>query len=105
MVYGWLAVSWVDEFVDWLRVLYVFGSFRFVLDMFGLVTEIIGESYVVLLTELLGERCAHDGAADAGRSRKVRLARLSPGGGKGCVSISVLTFSRLFCIIPSAYRC
>ena len=43
-----------------------------------------GNSYVVLLTELLGKRSAHDGAAHAGRSRKVRLARLSPGGGKSC---------------------
>lgn len=41
-------------------------------------------SYVVLLTELLAERGAHDGAAHAGRSTEVRLARLSPGGGEGC---------------------
>jgi len=47
-----------------------------------------GRAYVVLLTELLGERGAHDGAADAGRGREVRLARLSSGrrqswGGRG----------------------
>lgn len=34
---------------------------------------------VVLLTELLGERGAHDSAADTGRGREVRLARLSSG--------------------------
>ena len=44
-------------------------------------------SYVVLLTELLGERGAHDSAADAGRGREVRLARLSPGGGQSCTRI------------------
>lgn len=49
-----------------------------------------GRAYVVLLTELLGERGAHDGAADAGRGREVRLARLSSGrrqscGGRGSV--------------------
>ena len=41
-------------------------------------------SYVVLLTELLGERGAHDSAADAGRGREVRLARLSSGRRQSC---------------------
>jgi len=36
---------------------------------------------VVLLTELLGQRSAHDVAADAGRGREVSLPRLAPGGG------------------------
>lgn len=49
-----------------------------------------GGAYVVLLTELLGERGAHDSAADTGRGREVRLARLSSGrrqsyGGRGSV--------------------
>lgn len=43
-----------------------------------------GRAYVVLLTELLGERGAHDGAADAGRGREVRLARLSSGRRQSC---------------------
>ena len=41
-------------------------------------------SYVVLLTELLGERGAHDSAADTGRGREVRLARLSSGRRQSC---------------------
>lgn len=54
------------------------------------VVDRSGRAYVVLLTELLGERGAHDGAADAGRGREVRLARLSSGrrqscGGRGSV--------------------
>ena len=40
-----------------------------------------GLAYVVLLTELLGQRSAHDVAADAGRGREVSLPRLAPGGG------------------------
>jgi hypothetical protein len=35
-------------------------------------------TYVVFLTELLAERGAHDAAADARGSGKVRLARLAP---------------------------
>jgi len=43
---------------------------------------------VVLLTELLAERGAHDVAADARRSTEVRLARLAPRGVEGCADLS-----------------
>ena len=46
--------------------------------------DLSGRAYVVLLTELLGERGAHDSAADAGGGREVRLARLSSGGRQSC---------------------
>lgn len=36
---------------------------------------------IVFGAELLGERGGHDLAADGGRCREVRLARLAPGGG------------------------
>lgn len=42
------------------------------------------ETYVVLLTELLGERGAHDSAADTGWGREVLLAGLSAGRVEGC---------------------
>lgn len=42
---------------------------------------------VVLLTELLAERCAHDGASDAGWGIVMSLARLSPGGVEGGVDL------------------
>ena len=37
-----------------------------------------GIAYIVLLTEFLAERSAHDDTALAGRSTEVRLARLPP---------------------------
>jgi hypothetical protein len=57
--------------------------------------SVSGRAYVVLLTELLGERGAHDSAADTGRGREVRLARLSSGrrqscGGRGSVLESIV---------------
>ncbi len=37
----------------------------------------------MLLSQLLAQRCTHDGSADAGRSTEVRLARLPPRGMEG----------------------
>jgi len=59
------------------------------------------ESYVVLLTEFLAERCAHDGAAHARRSREVRLARLSPGGVEACCH----QHAGMICDDSNAYWC
>lgn len=47
------------------------------------IERLSGDTYVVLLTELLGERGAHDVATNAGRSAEVRLARLAAGGVDG----------------------
>lgn len=44
-------------------------------------------SYVVLLTELLGERGAHDVAARVGRGGEVSLSRLSSRRGDSCIQI------------------
>lgn len=38
----------------------------------------VGLPYIVLLTQFLAQRSAHDGASDAGGSAEMRLARLPP---------------------------
>ena len=53
-------------------------------------------TYVVLLTELLGERGAHDSAANTGWSGEVCLAGLAPGGVEGCKLKSVRFSSAIF---------
>jgi hypothetical protein len=60
-------------------------------DLFSFLSEAaVGEkflssaTYVVLLTELLGERSAHDVAANAGRRLEVGLARLASRGRNLC---------------------
>lgn len=50
-------------------------------QIFGQESCKVLATYVVLLTELLRQRGAHDVAADAGRGREVSLPRLAPGGG------------------------
>lgn len=57
-----------------------------------------GKSYVVLLAKLLGERGAHDDAADAGGGAEVRLARLPPRGGNGCVALKSAIVYGTICI-------
>ncbi len=47
------------------------------------IIAVASEAYIVLLTELLGERGAHDGTADRGWRAEVRLARLAAGGVEG----------------------
>jgi hypothetical protein len=56
----------------------------------SLETKCAAKTYVVLLTELLGERGAHDGAANAGWRAEVRLARLAAGGVEGAVDLGHL---------------
>lgn len=50
----------------------------------GMAAGKVGIAYVVLLTELLAERGAHDLAADARRRAEVRLARLASRRMEGC---------------------
>ena len=50
--------------------------------------NLLSDAYVVLLTELLGERSAHDSATNAGWSLEVRLARLAAGAVEGCNVVS-----------------
>lgn len=42
---------------------------------------------IVLLTELLAQRCAHDSTSNAGRCLKMSLARFSPRGVEGGVDL------------------
>lgn len=50
------------------------------------------KTHVVLLTELLAERGAHDVATNAGGGLEVRLARLAAGGVEGCI-MTIVSFS------------
>lgn len=51
------------------------------------------QTYVVLLTELLAERGAHDVATNAGGGLEVRLARLAAGGVEGCTRRTIISFA------------
>lgn len=42
--------------------------------------DLKGIAYVVLVSELFAERCAHDSSADAGGGGEVRFSRLPPRG-------------------------
>jgi len=68
------------------------------------IERLSADTYVVLLTELLGERGAHDVATNAGRSAEVRLARLAAGGVDGWEGI-VNYFSAWFGYIVASASC
>ena len=55
------------------------------------------DAYIVLLTELLGERGAHDSAADRRWRAEVRLARLAAGGVEGCKFCQFMVDVEIFC--------
>lgn len=58
-------------------------------------------TYVVLLSQLLAERRAHDNAADARGGAEVRLSRLASGAGNACGSchhVSILENLQLILI-------
>jgi hypothetical protein len=57
-------------------------------------------SYIVLLAELLGERSAHDVAADGRAGTEVGFARLAPRGGETWYSVRVVCDSTISVNLP-----
>jgi len=45
--------------------------------------DAVGYSYVVLFSQLLAQRCAHNSSSNAGWGAEVRFARLPPRGVEG----------------------
>ncbi|KAB8294029.1 hypothetical protein EYC80_009488 [Monilinia laxa] len=65
------------------------ANLKFLSDAKKLKLRRVSYTYVVLFTELLAQRSAHDGTSDAGWGIEMSLAGLSPGGVEGCRKFSL----------------